>query len=183
MSVSTQERVFQAADELLAQGVKPSQQLIREKIGRGSATTIHRALNEWWHNLGRRLVRHEEDSGDIPAPVRLAFIELWQIACKQANLLQKQQNDAISASANSERQALQDEKNRFIERAEKLSEQLSTAYERIDKLQEELQSQQKLYLNQEKQLYMKSAELDKVSSDNKVLEKVIKELEERLKVS
>lgn len=43
----TREEVFLAASELFAQGTNPTQTRVREKLGRGSYSTIHKHLQEW----------------------------------------------------------------------------------------------------------------------------------------
>lgn len=178
MEKTTKEQVFIAADELLSEGVKPSQLLIRERIGRGSATTIHRALNEWWIDVGERLSRVGPETS-IPMPVQKALDDLWRIALKQSSIKQKDQEDALLKRISGERTALEVEKKLFTERLEKLSEQLVNAYSRIDTLQSSLDNHKEVNLQLEKQLYISSTDLVNSKSENKVLEKVIKELNKR----
>lgn len=47
LSIATRETVFQAANELKRDGIKPTQTLIRERLGGGSMQTISALLKEW----------------------------------------------------------------------------------------------------------------------------------------
>lgn len=73
----TADKVLQAADELLEQGIRPTQQNVRERIGTGSISTINKALNLWWQQLGRR-IKENETRPDLPEPVISAANKLWQ---------------------------------------------------------------------------------------------------------
>src|SRR5690349_14146348 len=64
----THSRVIEVADQLLEEGVRPTQQNVRERLGSGSLTTINRALNDWWHTLAQRISRRNEHP-ELPEPV------------------------------------------------------------------------------------------------------------------
>ncbi len=107
MNTTTREKVYEIADELLRQGTKPTQQNIRDRLGSGSLTTINKALNEWWSNLGQRLDA-QVNGYDLPEPVIKLAGKIWSDAVAYAN----------RASENRQKQA--------IEAQKKLSEELST---------------------------------------------------------
>ncbi|HET7675545.1 MAG TPA: DNA-binding protein [Gammaproteobacteria bacterium] len=71
-AVKTREAVRDAADALLTEGVRPSVNAIRARLGRGSDTTIASALNDWWKELGQR-VTDLESRPDVPEAV-------WNVA-------------------------------------------------------------------------------------------------------
>ncbi len=176
MSNLSKQDVFNAADELLAEGVKPSQQLVREKLGRGSATTIHRILNDWWKDIGKRLNTQSQNS-TAPMPVQKALEELWRISCKQAEVQRKEQELLLRDRLKTERHELAAEKQQFASKLERLSEQLASAYQNIDTLQRELNSQKELNMQLDKQLYQATVNLEKTTNENKVLEKIIKQMD------
>ena len=69
--MSTHQRVFELADELLMEGIRPSQSKIREMIeGQPSNTTIGDALREYWIDLGARILTSTLAPGYPPALVR-----------------------------------------------------------------------------------------------------------------
>lgn len=80
----TRERVFHAADQLLAEGVRPTQQNVRERIGTGSLSTINVALNDWWRHLSERLERRNQHP-ELPEAVTIAASKLWDQALAYAH--------------------------------------------------------------------------------------------------
>lgn len=73
-----------AADELLADGDRPTVANVRHRIGRGSASTINAALQEWWAELSQRLVQARSQP-EVPAPLAEAMSQLWTAALEQAH--------------------------------------------------------------------------------------------------
>ncbi|MGI1670145.1 MAG: DNA-binding protein [Neptuniibacter sp.] len=76
MKVNTQELAKQAADELLQEGIRPTQQNVRARMGSGSITTINKALNSWWQELGQRFKANTQHPM-IPDPVAESASKLW----------------------------------------------------------------------------------------------------------
>lgn len=76
MKSNTQEIAKKTADELLYEGVKPTQQNVRERMGSGSITTINKALSSWWAELGERL-KANTIHPMIPDPVAESASKLW----------------------------------------------------------------------------------------------------------
>lgn len=70
-----QEDVWGAADALVAEGLRPTIERVRQKIGRGSPNTVSPILDAWFATLGSRLGvtdNKKATAGDLPAPVRQA---------------------------------------------------------------------------------------------------------------
>ncbi|MGH1461187.1 MAG: DNA-binding protein [Neptuniibacter sp.] len=76
MRNSTQEQAKKAADKLLMEGVRPTQQNVRAELGSGSITTINKALNDWWAELGDRL-KTNTSHPMIPDPVAESASKIW----------------------------------------------------------------------------------------------------------
>ncbi|WP_415884749.1 DNA-binding protein [Neptuniibacter sp. QD37_6] len=106
MKRNTQDLVKEAADKLLREGVKPTQQNIRDCIGTGSITTINKALSAWWSELGVRLDEVGRNPS-IPEPVANSAHKLWMQALAYASKELDEQRSALE--------------NEFAERARKLS--------------------------------------------------------------
>lgn len=81
---TTYDKVFAAADQLLAAGQRPTQQNVRNALGSGSLTTINKALNDWWQTVGERLFS-ERQRPEIPEPVFDCATALWQQALTYAD--------------------------------------------------------------------------------------------------
>lgn len=119
MKQNTQDLVKEAADKLLREGIKPTQQNIRDQIGTGSITTINKALNAWWSELGVRLDEVQRNP-NIPEPVANSANKLWLQALAYAN-----------KELDSQRTAMESE---FAERARKLSKASSADHGELKEL-------------------------------------------------
>jgi len=92
----TQALVQQTADALLYEGIRPTQQNVRERIGSGSITTINKALNAWWQALGERL-KTNTSHPMLPDPVAESASKLWHQAVAYADArLEKERLDLES---------------------------------------------------------------------------------------
>lgn len=80
--------VWAAADALIAQGLRPTIERVRQHIGRGSPNTVSPMLETWFATLGQRLgVAGEQDAGAtqaVPDPVQRLAQELWNVAKEEA---------------------------------------------------------------------------------------------------
>jgi len=77
----SQADVFQAADELLLQGDRPTIDRVRMRLGRGSPNTINDHLDAWWLKLGARLRDIPgQEFPQLPEPVSQTLLHLWKQA-------------------------------------------------------------------------------------------------------
>jgi hypothetical protein len=81
-----QEDVHQAADALIAEGLRPTIERVRQKIGRGSPNTVSPLLDVWFSTLAARLGLDGKQSleGQLPEPVQQAASLLWSAALTSA---------------------------------------------------------------------------------------------------
>ena len=94
MSTEKRSQIYEIADQLLREGVKPTQQNVRERLGSGSLTTINRALNEWWGQLGSRL-EAQTQGFDLPDPVVKQVNRLWSEALAYADKASNQRVESL----------------------------------------------------------------------------------------
>lgn len=82
-----QEDVHQAADALIAEGLRPTIERVRQKIGRGSPNTVSPLLDVWFSTLAVRLGLDGKLSGEgrLPEPVQQAASLLWDAALASAS--------------------------------------------------------------------------------------------------
>ncbi|KEA61868.1 KfrA protein [Marinobacterium lacunae] len=146
---STRARVFEAADLLLEQGIRPTQQAVREQIGSGSLTTINKALNDWWRTLGERITRQQQHP-ELPEPVLNIANQLWDRALayaenrfeEQRQQLEHREAELRGQIARSEQgghqamQELQAQNGRLLERYEKLADEKHELEQRLLKADE-----------------------------------------------
>lgn len=78
-----QAAVWRAADQLFADGIRPTVANIREITKRGSAGTINQALKAWWHDLSDRVMKADRRP-DVPEAVADAMCQLWAASLDRA---------------------------------------------------------------------------------------------------
>ncbi len=99
-----------AADALLQEGVRPTIERIRLRIGRGSPNTVGPLLEQWFSSLGARI--HPKSSArdahqeSVPQKVREAMETLWTVAQSQAQQQAESALQAREATLEADRQAL-----------------------------------------------------------------------------
>ncbi len=77
--------VFQAADELLLEGNRPTIDRVRMRLGRGSPNTINEHLDAWWLKLGARLRDIPgREFPQLPERTAQALLTLWNEALQGA---------------------------------------------------------------------------------------------------
>lgn len=80
----TETDVHTAADELVANGDRPTVERIRAHLGTGSPNTVTRWLDTWWKNLGIRLQPKRPDLKDAPAALAELAGQWWALALEHA---------------------------------------------------------------------------------------------------
>ncbi|MFB9885135.1 DNA-binding protein [Balneatrix alpica] len=174
----TYDLVFQVADTLLTEGVRPTQQNVRERMGRGSLTTINKALNVWWAELGQRMA--EPSVPNLPEPLVKNMQQLWRDAVfyardQLANQAKQQEVDYQQRCAHLQHQQQQWQQERH-ELEQRLREALA-AQEAL--LSEQRQLQERLH-QQESRLISQQGELktlERELSRQEVLHQRLLELE------
>lgn len=80
-----QSAVWQAADQLFTQGIRPTVVSVREITKRGSAGTINASLKDWWAHLSQQIVASDKRP-DVPEPIVESLRQLWAAALEQADI-------------------------------------------------------------------------------------------------
>lgn len=111
----TQEHeVWAAADALMHEGLRPTIDRIRQKLGKGSPNTVSPMMESWFRSLGSRLaggvsgtanLAAGNDADGVPVSVRNATRLLWETARKEAEQVQ----DAVLEKVRIELKAREDE--------------------------------------------------------------------------
>ena len=73
-------RVWQACDRVLRSGRRPTVEGIREVLGGGSPNSVTAYINEWYRELGSRLVAAETPLAGFPPEAVSLMTELWRLA-------------------------------------------------------------------------------------------------------
>ena len=93
----TQDLAKATADILLQEGIRPTQQSVRERMGSGSITTINKALNAWWSELGDRM-KTNTSHPMLPDPVAESASKLWRQALAYAEKELEGQREELEQS-------------------------------------------------------------------------------------
>ena len=107
-----QEDVWEAADSLISDGLRPTIERVRQKIGRGSPNTVSPMLESWFATLASRLgiSKNDTETEDVPKALQQALKNTWEIALSKSReasaleIVQIQDNLTQAAVALSERQ-------------------------------------------------------------------------------
>ncbi|RST48721.1 DNA-binding protein [Variovorax sp. MHTC-1] len=117
--------VWGAADLLLHEGLRPTIERVRQKIGRGSPNTVSPMLERWFASLGARLaggatpsanLAAGNDADGVPVSVRNATRLLWETARREAEQVQRQEMEAARAELRENEEALRHGQTELVQR-------------------------------------------------------------------
>ncbi len=164
----TREKVFDAADALLQEGMRPTQQNIRERIGSGSITTINSALNAWWLSLSDRINRKDQHP-ELPDPVISAANQLWDQALAYAHhAFQKERAEVESILLNRKEESFA-QLEQLRATVDQLQQQNTQLRHSSDELNEQRHELQQKLLSYETSMIRLSSERDEINRENKQL--------------
>ncbi|TDB26191.1 cointegrate resolution protein T [Stenotrophomonas sp. ATCM1_4] len=181
----TESDVHTAADELVANGERPTVERIRAHLGTGSPNTVTRWLETWWKNLGLRLQPKRPDLKDAPAALAELAGQWWTLALQHAReSILEELTDARQTLA-AEYDELRVQQQTFAEEASELhakatasaqSERLAlTQVAELRQLVDQLQSQ---ITEAAQQRASGDKRLEQVESARRTLEARLQELQE-----
>ncbi|QKV53074.1 DNA-binding protein [Comamonas antarctica] len=160
--------VWAAADALLAQGLRPTIERVRQQIGRGSPNTVSPMLESWFGTLGQRLgvVQTPNPQQGVPENVLRLAQELWDSARGQAleaaqQALQEREA-ALEASRRSHEADLEHMEQRekaLHQQKQAMDEAMKLARAQAQELSRRLDEMQQLAQEREAQLSSLRAEL------------------------
>lgn len=116
----TESDVHTAADELVANGERPTVERIRAHLGTGSPNTVTRWLDTWWKNLGLRLQSKRPDLKDAPAVLAELAGQWWALALQHAHESALEELAEAKQSLADENDELRVQQQNFAEEASEL---------------------------------------------------------------
>ena len=119
-----QDDIWAAADALLKDGLRPTIERVRQKMGRGSPNTVSPMLEAWFASLGPRLgvMSAPGQAGDLPAPVWQAMTQLWDTALMSTREQAAQELAKSRQLLTDERTALELQKAQLAREAQSFSD-------------------------------------------------------------
>ncbi len=119
----TRERVFEVADQLVAEGQSATLNNVRKALGGGSFTTISDAMSEW---RDKQTVKQAEVVEPVPESVaeRIGELgrELWALAMEKANAKLVSEREAIEQA----RSQMENSRQEVVELAEQINAELDS---------------------------------------------------------
>ena len=126
--------VAEAADALIAEGLRPTIERVRQKMGRGSPNTVSPMLDIWFGALGARLTGNQSATAvdTVPHPVQEGMKKLWEVALasgRQEAFLQVAQ---VQASLEGERTAIAAKAADFVQQEQLQAERMQASEDALN---------------------------------------------------
>ncbi|MDB5869707.1 MAG: hypothetical protein JWP96_2039 [Polaromonas sp.] len=169
-----QEDVWGAADALIAEGLRPTIERVRQKIGRGSPNTVSPMLETWFATLASRLGVNlqSNDAGQLPKVLQQAMGDLWDLALSKGKEQADQQIAKVRFDLTEANQALQLKESEFVQhqqvlaaKHEALEESLHVAVNKAEDLMSRLNQLQALTSKREIEIEMLRGRLAAVENE------------------
>lgn len=114
-------QVWEAADALLQEGLRPTIERVRQKIGSGSPNTVSPMLERWFSTLGKRLDGYtstlaDSEANQLPLTIVQAAQQFWTAARSEAEKVQLQAAEAARREIDLAREALLQEEAELTQR-------------------------------------------------------------------
>ncbi|MET1114191.1 MAG: DNA-binding protein [Comamonas sp.] len=160
--------VWAAADALLAQGLRPTIERVRQQIGRGSPNTVSPMLESWFATLGQRLGVSQADKqqGGVPENVLRLAQELWESASQEAmdraqNALQERESALQSSrlAHEADLEHMEQREKALHQQKQAMDEAMKLARAQAQELSRRLDEMQQLAQDREAQLGSLRAEI------------------------
>jgi chromosome segregation ATPase len=130
----TRESIWTAADQLDAEGDRPTLAAIRKKLGGGSYSTISEAMTEWHARRTQKTVQAEP----VPEKLGEAATEFAAVTWRIARELAEARLQAVRSAIEEARQQMEAEKVEAAAFADQLGKELDAAKEKVAALVDRL---------------------------------------------
>lgn len=130
----TRESIWTAADQLDAEGDRPTLAAIRKKLGGGSYSTISEAMTEWHARRTQKTVQAEP----VPEKLGEAATEFAAVTWRIARELAEARLQAVRSAIEEARQQMEAEKIEAAAFADQLGKELDAAKEKVAALVDRL---------------------------------------------
>jgi hypothetical protein len=168
--------VHAAADALLVNGQKPTNQGVRAKLGRGSPNTIQQYLDDWWALLGQRVMGSPAEPLALPKPVSDLLISVWTTSLREAQHSLQHTLQARETAATSRDDELSTRESALMARERALEESQAV-------LNEALNGAQRQHADDRDRLKGLDAELAAERRELHAVRTSLEEVREQLKVA
>ena len=150
-----------AADALIAEGLRPTIERVRQKMGRGSPNTVSPMLDAWFASLGARLTGHQSAPvGDaIPHLVQDGMKKLWDVALTSGREEASLQIVEIQAYLEGERTAIAAKAADFSQQEQRMAERMQASMEALEALKMQMEDLRGQHAEVRKSLKAREADI------------------------
>ena len=129
-----QDEVWVAADALIAEGLRPTIERVRQKLGRGSPNTVSPMLEAWFATLGKRLgvTELQSDLKGVPPIVSQSVSKIWDVALQEAHKETGQSVAQVNEALALERAELDERESKLVQRDLVLNEREKASNEALE---------------------------------------------------
>lgn len=141
---SINEKIHNAAEELLTEGAWPTVNAIREKLGTGSNTTINNELKTWRLDFLKKIKTYKNNP-DCPSILVEATNKVWSMACEKAELSFSEKEKKLEKREDLLKEKLKTLEEKNKENADLLQEEKSKNNKILSDLEQERKKQVEIY--------------------------------------
>lgn len=157
-------QVWEAADALVHEGLRPTIERVRQKIGSGSPNTVSPMLERWFATLGKRLDGRGANLADgeahqLPLAIVQAAKLFWDAARREADQVQVQKTEAARRELELQHEAL-------VQKASELTQRETSFEEKRLAIDEALASSRQAVAAIEAQMHTQQQESARLLSDS-----------------
>ena len=153
--------VSDAADALIADGLRPTIERVRQKMGRGSPNTVSPMLDAWFGALGARLTGYQSVTAvdAIPGPVQEGMKKLWDMALASGREEADAQVAQLQAHLEDERIALTAKATEFVQREQLHTERMQASEDALNTARIQIEDLRGQYADLRKSLKERETEV------------------------
>ena len=181
----TETDVWKAADALLLEGLRPTIERVRQKIGRGSPNTVSPYLETWFKSLGARIKDPGAFSAPaaLPDPIHQAAKHFWETALAEARATLAVEATALQEALVQEQAALGREREALAGRQKALDGQIAAQAEALELARSQGAEAQHRSAQMEEQLRREQAERARQVSESESLRQKLEALGKTLEAA
>ena len=167
-----QDEVWAAADALIAEGLRPTIERVRQRVGRGSPNTVSPMLEAWFGTLGKRLgvEELEKDLKGVPPIVSQSISKIWEIALLEAHNEASQNVAKVNVALALERAALDEREAKAVHRDLVLNERERASNEALELANRQFSELSTRFTELQNQLQQRESELLELRAEHSSLQ-------------
>jgi Plasmid replication region DNA-binding N-term len=167
-----QDEVWAAADALIAEGLRPTIERVRLRLGRGSPNTVSPMLEVWFGTLGKRLGVSEAQSDlkGVPPVVSQGISKLWEVALHEAHKEAGQNVAKVNEALAMERAVLEERDASLAQRDLVLNEREKASNKALELANRQFTELSTLFSELQTQLQQRESELLELRAEFSILQ-------------